>query len=139
MTTNSSQSSEAITNLIFWSIFGVEPAEGVFALMRDQASDFLNGYRADFEVRDRKMLISAQKGEFLWVLRSSGADLFCRSLLTDSGKLHHASLWLAGVARDGEARFFAGKMCDQGGLIRKISRDEAIEKMARWVFDAAGR
>ena len=122
-----------------WAIVGVVPAEGVHLLMRDQAKGYLASYRTDLEVRDRDMLFSARKGEFLWVLRPAGTDLFCRSLLNDSRKLHFAALWLEAVGRDRQARFFAGKLVNQGGFIRKISREDAIKQMGRWVFEAAGR
>ncbi|MFH7321454.1 hypothetical protein ACHHRT_12710 [Desulfurivibrio sp. D14AmB] len=141
MVTNSNpQTSLSTQNPVSsWAIVGVDPAEGVYTLMRDQADDYLTSYRTDLDVRDREMLFSAQKGEFIWVLRPSGTDLFCRSLLTDSRKLHFAALWLAAVGQDSKARFFAGRLGNHGGLIRKISREEAIERMGRWVFFAAGR
>jgi len=126
------------TTINAWLIAGVVPAEGRLSLTHDRADDYWAGCQTDLDVQGRGLLAISQNGEVLWVSRPSGVtDLFCKSRLTDHERLHNAALRLAEVAEDREAWFFAGKLGNHGGLIRKISREDAIKCMRRWEFEIA--
>jgi len=119
-----------------WMISGAVSAEGGLSLTHDRADDYWASCQTDLDVQGRGLLAISQHGEVLWVSRPNGAtDLFCKSRLTDHERLHNAALRLAEVAEDREARFFAGKLGNHGGLIRKISREDAIKCMRRWEFE----
>lgn len=119
-----------------WMIAGVVSAEGRLSLTHDRADDYWASCQTDLDVQGRGLLAISQNGEVLLVSRPSGAtDLFCKSRLTDHERLHNAARRLAEVAEDREARFFAGKLGNHGGLIKKISREDAIKCMSRWEFE----
>lgn len=121
-----------------WMIVGVVSAEGRLSLTHDRADDYWASCQTDLDVQGRGLLAISQNGEVLLVSRPSGdTDLFCKSRLTDHERLHNAALRLAEVAEDREARFFAGKLGNHGGLIKKISREDAIKCMSRWEFEIA--
>ena len=75
------------------------------------------------------------QGEILMVGRGNGiTDIFCRNQHSGKKRLRHAALWFATMAKNSNARFFAGEMTSKGVLFRTISWDEVIERMCHWVF-----
>lgn len=88
-------------------------------------------------VVDPRELVSDQllndvHGEVL-LIRSNQVTTICKRSANDMRQ--QAFSWLHMAGTDKNASFIAGRVSDKGGRFQIVSRDQAVELIALWIFE----
>ena len=75
------------------------------------------------------------QGEILIVFEHDGnSDVLCRNQDSGLAMLRRSALWCAKICKLKSARFYSGVVTSHGGRFHTISREQAIERVGKWVF-----